>query len=119
MVLSSSQMRSVYKLLGARLKELREEQELRVIEVAAALDVEPGTVYAIERGDGPPSFTLFLDFVKLYKVDEADACTWPGTHLRHDLREMIRLTPNAKLELKAAWETVLAEDPARKKSRAR
>jgi transcriptional regulator with XRE-family HTH domain len=101
-------MRSIQKLLGARLKEMREQQQLRVIEVAAALDVEPGTVYAIERGDHPPSMTLFMDFAKLYKVDEADLLTWPGTHPRHDLRELVRLTPNAKLnELKEAWEKIL------------
>ena len=100
-----SEMRSTYKLLGARLKELREQQQLRVVEAAAALGVEPGTVYAIERGDHPPSFSLFLDFAKLYKVDEADLVTWPGTHPRHDLRELLRVTPNSRLgELKAAWQ---------------
>jgi transcriptional regulator with XRE-family HTH domain len=97
-------MRSIQKLLGARLKELRDHEKLRVVEVAASLGVEPGTVYAIERGDHPPSFTLFLDFAKLYKVDEADLVTWPGTHPRHDLRELVRLTPLDKLvELREAW----------------
>lgn len=118
MLRSPSQMRSVQKLLGARLKEMREQQNLRVVEVAAALSVEPGTIYAIERGDHPPSFTLFLDFAKLYKVDEADLVTWPGTHPRHDLRELLRLTPAAKLdELKAAWEKVVAKPQSSAKRR--
>ncbi len=114
MLLSPSRMRSIQKLLGERLKEMREQQKLRVVEVAASLGVEPGTIYAIERGDHPPSFALFLDFAKLYKVDEADLLTWPGTHPRHDLRELLRLTPTAKLgDLKAAWEGAIAAKKTR------
>jgi DNA-binding XRE family transcriptional regulator len=82
--------------------------------------VEPGTVYAIERGDHPPSFTLFLEFAKLYKVDEADLLTWPGTHMRHDLREVIRFTPNAELEeLREVWQQVVGSDLPDAKTRSR
>jgi transcriptional regulator with XRE-family HTH domain len=111
-------MRSVLRLLGARLKEMREQQKLRVIEVAAALGVESGTVYAIERGDHPPSFSLFLDFATFYKLDEADLVTWPGTHPRHDLREMVRLTPLDKLgELREAWQKTVKLPKPRKRRR--
>jgi transcriptional regulator with XRE-family HTH domain len=106
-------MQSVLRRLGARLKQLREEQGFRMAEVAGSLGVEPTTLYAIERGDSAPSFKLFMELARLYKADEADLCTWPGSHLRHDLRELIRLTPNAKLrELQAAWAQVTGEDPA-------
>jgi transcriptional regulator with XRE-family HTH domain len=85
------------KLLGARVKAFRDQSRLRVAEVAAALGVDPSTLYAIERGDHPPSLRLLSDFARLYQTDEALLLTFPGTHLRHDLREQVRLASISSL----------------------
>jgi transcriptional regulator with XRE-family HTH domain len=105
----AARMRSIRKLLGARLKELREAEELRAPQVAAALGVEVSHLYAIERGDNAPSLEVMAALAMLYRIDVADLFTFPATHLRHEVRELVRLTPNAKLaELKAAMVRALA-----------
>ena len=50
-----------------------------------------------------------MAIAKTFKVDEADLFTWPGSGLRHDLREQVRLaTPPALAALKAALGNVVA-----------
>ncbi len=113
MLRSEALMRSVIKLLGARLKYLREEQELRAPQVAATLGIEVSHLYAVERGDSRPSLEVLIGLAMVYKIDVGDLFTFPETHLRHDVRELVRLTPNAKLaELKAAMLEVLGNKGA-------
>jgi transcriptional regulator with XRE-family HTH domain len=98
-------MRSIPRLFGARVRALREEQQLRAIDVAALIGCDPSYYYSIERGDSTPSFELLMAIAKSLKVDEADLFTWPGVGPRHDLRELLRLVPNPLVpELRARLE---------------
>lgn len=109
-------MRSVRKLLGARLKQLREDERLTVAQAAATVGIDVSHLYGIERGDYAPSLETLTALATLFKIDMADLFIYPGTHLRHDIRELIRSIPNAKLlEVKAAIERALAaaEEPKR------
>jgi transcriptional regulator with XRE-family HTH domain len=96
-------MQSIHKLFGARVRRLREEQQLGAADVAALIGCDVSHYYSIERGAHPPSFALVLAIAKTFKVDEADLFTWPGAGIRHDLREQVRLaTPAALAAIKAA-----------------
>jgi transcriptional regulator with XRE-family HTH domain len=90
-------MRSIPKLFGARVKALREEQNLEPPAMAALLGFDLSHYYAIERGAHTPSWELLVAIAKALKVDEADLFTWPGSGIRHDLRELVRLAPAAAL----------------------
>lgn len=106
---SDARMRSIHKMFGNRVRQLREEHKLGAIEVAALLDCDVSHYYSIERGAHPPSFALLVAIARVFKVDEADLFTWPGSGMRHDLREQIRLVPSPSLsDVKAAIDDVAA-----------
>ena len=90
-------MATVKKLFGARLKQLREEQGLRVDDVAGWVGVDRTHVYGLERGDVWPSIDLAIGLATVYRVDPADLFTFPESHPRHLLRDRLRQVPNAKL----------------------
>jgi DNA-binding XRE family transcriptional regulator len=101
-------MRSLKKLLGARIRQLREEQALTVAQVAESVGLQFSHMYAIERGDNAPSLEVMAALAALFKVDVADLFAFPSSHPRHELRELLRGIPNAKLEdARAALEAVL------------
>jgi transcriptional regulator with XRE-family HTH domain len=96
------------KSLGERLKQLREEQELRVEHVSELSGFDRTHLYAIERGAVWPSVELVATLAQIYRVDVADVFTFPSAHRRHQFRELARLVPNAKLAvLIGAMESVL------------
>jgi transcriptional regulator with XRE-family HTH domain len=108
-------MRFVKRLVGARLKQLRDEQEISATQAAAAVGVEVSHLYALERGDSTPGLETAVGLALVYKVDVADLYVFPGTHLRHDLRELIRLTPSATLaDVKTVLENTLRDRTSRK-----
>src|SRR5262245_44954010 len=78
-------------LLGSRLIQLREEQALKVDDVAIMALCSREHLYAVERGTSWPSVEMLLALAKIYKVDEADFFVWPGKGPRHDAREQVRL----------------------------
>jgi transcriptional regulator with XRE-family HTH domain len=90
-------MQSIHKLFGERIRQLRAEQNLSAVDVAALVGCDVSHYYSIERGSHPPSFALLLAIAKVLKVDEADLFSWPGNGLRHDLREQLRLVPPSSL----------------------
>ena len=109
MLASDARMHSIHKLFGHRVRQLREEQRLGATDVAALIGCDVSHYYSIERGAHPPSFALLLAIAKTFKVDEADLFTWPGTGLRHDLREQVRLaSPPALASVKAALADAVA-----------
>ena len=111
MLASHARMHSIHKLFGHRVRQLREEQQLGATDVAALIGCDVSHYYSIERGAHPPSFALLLAIAKTFKVDEADLFTWPGSGVRHDLREQVRLTPPPALAaLKAALVHAIADD---------
>lgn len=90
-------MAAVKKLFGARLKQLREDQGLRVDDVSGWVGVDRTHIYGLERGDVWPSIDLAISLATVYRVDPADLFTFPESHPRHRLRDRIRQVPNAKL----------------------
>jgi transcriptional regulator with XRE-family HTH domain len=88
---------SVRKALGARLKQLREEQGLKVERVAHWVGVDRTHIYGIERGDVWPSLEVLISLAAAYRTDPADLLVFPDQHVRHRFRELARLIPNAKL----------------------
>lgn len=97
MLASRLHMPSLKKALGARLKQLREEQNLRAEDVAQWVGVDRTHIYSLERGDSWPSVELLISLATVYRVDPADILTFPDMHVRHRFRELARLIPNAKL----------------------
>ena len=106
-------MPAVKKQFGARLKQLREEQALRVDDVAQWVGVDRTHIYGLERGDVWPSIDLALQLATVYRVDPADLFTFPESHIRHRFRDLVRQVPNAKLAaLNALVEDFLGQAPA-------
>ena len=97
MLASRLHMPSIKKALGARLKQLREEQSLRVEDVAQWVGIDRTHIYSLERGDSWPSVEVLISLATVYRVDPADLFVFPEMHLRHRFRELARLIPNAKL----------------------
>lgn len=90
-------MPSIKKELGARLKQLREEQHLRVEDVAQWVGIDRTHIYGLERGDSWPSVEVLVALATAYRVDVADLFVFPEMHVRHRFRELARVIPNAKL----------------------
>jgi transcriptional regulator with XRE-family HTH domain len=111
-------MRGLPKLLGQRLKQLREAQGLRVPEAAALLGIGVPHLYNVERGVAQPSLDLLGDLATVYKVDVSDLFVFPEAHPRHAARELVRLTPTAKLdEAQRALAEIAEPRPAREHHR--
>jgi transcriptional regulator with XRE-family HTH domain len=115
----AARMRGLREKLGARLKQLRQEQALRAHDAAAEIGVDVTHLYNIERGVANPSLELLVALAAAYRVDIADLFVFPDSGPRHAIRELARLTPNAKLdELRAAMEQATGDSAARaRKSR--
>lgn len=96
------------KALGQRLRQLRDEQQLGVEQVAVWCGFDRTHLYNIERGTTWPSVELLASLAQVYRVDLADVFTFPDEHRRHRFRELARLVSNAKLpDAIAAVEGVL------------
>jgi transcriptional regulator with XRE-family HTH domain len=91
-------MRSVREKLGARLKQLRQEQALRAHDAAAEVGVDVTHLYNVERGVANPSLELLIALAAAYRVDVADLFVFPDSGPRHALRELMRQLPNARLD---------------------
>lgn len=113
-------MRSLLKLVGARLRTLRKEQGLKVAEVAAELDCDPSSIYSIEKGRHAPSFTRLVELARLLKCNELDLLTFPDAHPRHELIELSRDAQVGTIAaMKAACQKVLEEERHLKPPRAK
>ncbi len=103
-------MPSVHKHFAARLRQLREAQGLSVEEAAHYAKVDRTYLYALERADGWPSAEKQETLASIYHVDVADLWVFPELDRRHKLRELVRLTPSARLgALIAAAEQILGK----------
>jgi transcriptional regulator with XRE-family HTH domain len=104
-------MRSIRKLVGARVRILRQEQRLSVADVAGALECDPSSIYSIEKGRHAPSFKRLVALAELLKCDELDLLTFPGEQARHELIELSRDAPVATVAaMKAACQKILEEE---------
>ncbi len=90
-------MSSTEDSFGARLRYLRRAAGLRVEDVARLADIDRSHLYAIERGTWRPSFEVLEKLARIYRVDMTDCFVFPEKHIRYSARELLRLTPNAKL----------------------
>ena len=97
MLASRLHMPSIKKALGARLKQLREEQSLKVEDVAQWVGIDRTHIYGLERGDSWPSVEVLVGLATVYRVDAADLFVFPEMHVRHRFRELARVIPNARL----------------------
>ena len=96
------------KALGERLRQMRDEQELKVEQVAAWAGFDRTHLYAVERGATWPSVELLGSLAQIYRVDVADFFVFPNEHRRHRFRELARLVPNSRLpDIIAAVEAVM------------
>ncbi len=114
-------MRLLLKLVGARLRVLRKERNLKVADVAAALGCDPSSIYSIEKGRHAPSFTRLAELAELLKCDELDLLTFPDEGPRHGLIELTRDAPSHTLAaMRDACQKILEQErhlkPPRPKS---
>ncbi|HZS40560.1 MAG TPA: helix-turn-helix transcriptional regulator [Polyangia bacterium] len=104
-------MRPLLKQLGARLKQLREEQGLSVVDVAGSTRVHKSTIYNIEAGRHPPSMKHLSELAQALRCDEMDLLCFPGAHPRHDVLEILRRAPlTAVMAVKSATADLVAGD---------
>ncbi len=104
-------MRLLLKLVGARLRALREEQNLKVGDVAAAIGCDPSSIYSIEKGRHAPSFTRLVQLAELLKCDELDLLTFPDEQPRHALIDLTRDAPSHTVAaMRAACQKILEEE---------
>ena len=89
-MVADTQMRSITKQLGRRLRQLRVAQRLSPGVAAAQLGVGVSTLYHWESGLTPPTFPNLLAAAKLYQVDEAALFFFLGNP-RHNLFELLRV----------------------------
>jgi transcriptional regulator with XRE-family HTH domain len=92
------------KLLGARMKHLREQAHLSADNAARLARVNRGHIYALERGAWWPSMDTLQELARIYRVDTADFFAFPDRflrdrekYLRDGAREFLRLVPNNRL----------------------
>ena len=108
MISSATAMLDVKLRVGERCKQLRLASGLDVAHAAAAIRMSEPHLYAVERGEKWPSQDLLLVMSYVYGVDLADFYIFPDLNLRHQVRELLRLTPNAALpEVARSIQTIL------------
>jgi len=81
--------------LSARIKALREEQNLTAQALAGRLGQSVQHVYGMEGSYGSkPSLDTLEALAHVFQVDECDLFVFPGEGIRHDIREELRRIPN-------------------------
>jgi transcriptional regulator with XRE-family HTH domain len=92
-------MSSLKEDFGARVEALRVERGLDVATLAAASGLGERMVRAIEKGANFTSADVLERFAAALDCDVADLFAFPATgHMRHEMRELLRMTPTAHLE---------------------
>jgi transcriptional regulator with XRE-family HTH domain len=102
-------MSSFKEDFGTRIEALRVERGLDVATLAAASGLGDRMVRAIEKGANFTSADALERFAVALDCDVADLFTFPATGFaRHELRELLRMTPTAHLDgLRAVMEEYL------------
>lgn len=62
-----------YKLLGDRLRSLREKRSASIIEVSGAVEIDPEMLTSIEQGDIRPSEDILLLLISYFSSKEHEA----------------------------------------------
>jgi transcriptional regulator with XRE-family HTH domain len=103
------------KLIGPRLKQLRLERDLSVVDICERTGLSRNWVYVLERGEHEPSLETVARFADVLGVDENDILTFPESTIRH---EVIDLTRHVSLDVLHEMKRMM-KDRLERKARAR
>jgi len=81
------------KLLGQRIRELRKQRNMKVADLAKAVDLSEAQIYSIEIGRYGPTFATLTNIAHALRVSLVDVVNWTGAHIRFDLIELMREAP--------------------------
>ncbi len=115
-------MRPFLKLLGARVKQLREERSIGVRELADTVGYDRSALYQLERGTYTPGVPLLVGLAAALEVEELDFLVFPGVSVRADVIELTRSAPSGVLVgTRTQLGEALSEEkkPARARARSR
>lgn len=84
------------KLLGQRIREIREKQNLLLRQVAAHLEVDTALMSKLETGDRKASRQQVVEIAKFLKADEGELLTlWIADKLDSVVEEEPSFAPGA------------------------
>ena len=87
--------KGLFRLFGARLRELRMDKEWTTAQTAARIGITEGYYCKLERGDQGPAFDMLSKLARGFGVDEFDLLVFPGATDRHDLADLLRRAPES------------------------
>jgi transcriptional regulator with XRE-family HTH domain len=88
---------STRDLVGARIRQLREECGVDRVGLATAIGVDSSSLYDIESARDTISPRKLIATASALQVQESDLLTFPGLSLRHDIHELCRKASRAVL----------------------
>jgi transcriptional regulator with XRE-family HTH domain len=109
-------MNDVKKLIGPRIRQLRLERGLSVMDLCEATGLSRNWVYVLERGDHEPSLETVARLADVLGCDENDLLTFPDSAIRH---AVIDLTRHASLDVLQEMKRLLQGREALRKKRGR
>ena len=83
-------MKNLPKLLGKRIRQLREEKGLTLEKTAYEAGVSKGHLSDIENGKKSPSLLFLQTLADELEVEMFDLFTFPGENSRHNRIEKLR-----------------------------
>ena len=86
-------MRTLKKHVGARLRQLREEKRMSVLDLATSSGISRSAIYNVESGRYFPSLESLGRMAQVLRVDELDFLCFPEAHARHALIDRLRGAP--------------------------
>ena len=92
------QREPIARLVGARIRFLREERKLTLDDVALDWDLSKGYLSDVESGFQSPSFSVLAKIARSLKVDLLDLFTFPEASERQRLVEQTRRSPPAAVK---------------------
>jgi len=110
----------IIKLIGARIRELREEMGYSVAQLAAAIPAEHSTVNSIESGRHGVSLRTLIVIAGHLRCEESDLLTFPGVSIRHEIHDLTRNASRAALlDIRAYAEQRVKADMEQQPTRSR
>jgi transcriptional regulator with XRE-family HTH domain len=110
----------VKKMVGQRIKTLRTARGLNGTQLAESIGHHRTAVYHLENGDAAPSIETMTRIAIALRIDELDLLTFPDTHVRHAIIDLMRDAPVSVLaETKRFLEERLAEHGRERRVRSR
>lgn len=99
----SSQNSSFMKVLGQKIRRLREERGLLLREVAASIEIDQALLSKIERGERKATKSQIVALAKYFGIQERELLTdWLGERIAYEILEEHQI---AEAALKVAEQT--------------